>query len=267
MKENNRKKACLAWRILGDILIALTVLLTADVVIVMTRKIGMVVLKADYTKIFLYQLVLCVILIIFAVDVRFGIFSWYRNKVVKIFGWIFRVVVTAAAAVIIFFCGRVIIGGLINTSGPADYAIVLGMALENGEPTGDLLSRLDTAEGYLVRNSDAVLILTGGNADESGRTEAAVMQELLLSEGVTEESMYLEDQAASTVENFENTVQMIDPAAPVVLISSNYHMARAVKTAESCGFTNIMRLPAPSDFLTYGSNMMYEVVLEINSRL
>lgn len=108
------------------------------------------------------------------------------------------------------------------------------------------------------------MILTGGNADGSGRTEAAVMHEILAERGVTDDRMILEDQAESTKDNFRNTAQIIDPAEPVVLISSNYHMDRAVQTAKSAGFSDILRLPAPSSCLSYGANVMYEVVLELN---
>lgn len=108
------------------------------------------------------------------------------------------------------------------------------------------------------------MILTGGNADGSGRTEAAVMHEILAECGVTDDRMILEDQAESTKDNFRSTAQIIDPAEPVVLISSNYHMDRAVQTAKSAGFSDILRLPAPSSCLSYGANVMYEVVLELN---
>ncbi len=109
------------------------------------------------------------------------------------------------------------------------------------------------------------MILTGGNADDvSGRTEAAVMRDILIDRGLTEDQMILEDQAASTKDNFRNTAQIIDPDRPVVLISSNYHMDRAVQTAKRSGFSDIMRLPAPSSFLSYGANVMSEVVLELN---
>ena len=100
--------------------------------------------------------------------------------------------------------------------------------------------------------------------DESGRTEAVVMWDILAERGVADERMLLEDHAKSTKENFQNTAQIIDPGKPVVLISSNYHMDRAVQTAESAGFSNILRLPAPSSFLRYGANVMYEIVLELN---
>ena len=119
-------------------------------------------------------------------------------------------------------------------------------------------------DGYLEEYPEARLILTGGNADESGRTEAAVMRDILAERGVTSERMILEDQAKSTKDNFRNTAQIIDPDQPVVLISSNYHMERAAQTAKSAGFSKILRLPARSSFLCYGANVMYEVVLELN---
>ena len=90
------------------------------------------------------------------------------------------------------------------------------------------------------------------------------MYDILAERGVPEDRMIQEDQAETTKENFRNTAQLVDPAQPVVLISSDYHMDRAVQTAKNAGFSNIMRLPAPSSFLSYGANVMYEVVLELN---
>jgi uncharacterized SAM-binding protein YcdF (DUF218 family) len=59
---------------------------------------------------------------------------------------------------------------------------------------------------------------------------------------------------------------MIDPSRPVVLISSDYHMDRAVRTAREAGFTRVLRLPAPSAFLSFGANVMWEVIMEVNER-
>ena len=251
-------------RITGDLLLVLSILLTADVVIVMLHRINSVVRKADYQEVFRYQLILCAVLLVFALDVRFNLFTRSENKVLWIAGWVLRSVVVLATLVIVFFCGKVICGGLINTAGRADHAIVLGLALENGKPTDDLLARLNTAQIYLEKYPDARLILTGGNADQFGRTEAAVMRDILAERGVADERMILEDQAESTKENFRNTAKLIDPAKPVVLISSNYHMDRAVRTAESAGFSDVLRLPAPSSLRNFGADLLSEVVLELN---
>ena len=251
-------------RIIGDILLVLFILLTADVIIVMSARINAVVLKADYREVFMYQIILCVILLLFALDVRFNLFTRWKPVILKGFGWVLRAVIVLLSAVILFFCGKVIAGGMINTAGQADSAIVLGLALENGKPAPDLLARLDTARTYLEKYPEAQLILTGGNADETGRTEAAVMRDLLTDQGIPESKLILEDRAETTIENFRNIAGMVSKDEPVVMISSNYHMDRAVRNASEEGFTRVMRLPAPSGFLAYGANMLSEVVLDLN---
>ncbi len=264
MTENKTKTIGPARRILGDLALVLAALLTADVTVIMLRRIASVVLKETYQNIFRHELILCAVLLICALDLRFGIFTARKGRALQGIGWALRIAILLGTALILFFCGKVAVGSLINTAQPAQHAIVLGMALQNGKPTDDLLSRLDTAQAYLEQNPETTLILTGGNAGDDGRTEAVVMRDLLLARGVSEESLRLEDQAATTKENFRNTAQMIDPAAPVVLISSNYHMDRAVRTAESAGFTRVLRLPAPSDPLSFGANLMWEVILDLN---
>lgn len=251
-------------RVIGDILLLLVIILTADVLFVMPAKINAVVLKADYRKVFMYELILCAVLLLFALDVRFSLFTRWKPVILKGTGWVLRVGIVLLSAVILFFCGKVITGSMIHTAGQADNAIVLGLALENGEPAPDLLARLDTARAYLEKYPEAKLILTGGNANGSGRTEAAVMRDILTEQGVPESRLILEDRAETTKENFRNIAEMVSKEEPVVMISSNYHMDRAVRNAREEGFSHVMRLPAPSGFLAYGANMLSEVVLDLN---
>ncbi len=251
-------------KIIGNLLLVLAVLLTADVVFVMPARIQAAVRQADYREVFMYQIFLCAVLMLFALDVRFSFFSWRKPAILRAAGRLLRAVIVLFSAAIIFFCGRVIAGSLIHTAGRADAAIVLGLALENGQPAPDLLARLDTAREYLEKYPQARLILTGGNADASGRTEAAVMRELLTERGVPEDRLILEDQAQTTIENFRNIAGFVPADQPVVLISSNYHMDRAVRNASESGFTQVMRLPAPSGFLAFGANMLSEAVLDLN---
>ena len=248
---------------IGTILIVLAVAFTVYLSVIMIRRINTVVLKAAYTKIFCNELVACAFFILFALDVRFG-FTGAENMVLKIAGWCLRILVVLVTAVLLFFIGKITIGSFICTEAPAKNAIVLGLALENGKPVDDLISRLDTAETYLQKNPEATLILTGGNPDESGRTEAAVMRDILAERGVKEDRMRLEDRAETTKDNFANTARMIHPNEPIVLISSNYHMDRAVQTAHSAGFSKILRLPAPSSLISFGANVMWEVMLELD---
>ena len=253
-----------ARQIVGIVLVILTVAYTVYLVAVMIRRINAVVLKDNYIKVFRYELVACGILVLFALDVRFGLFTRLNPGVLKAAGWVLRVLVALAAGVLLFLAAKVTAGSLVRTGTTAKQAIVLGLALENGQPTADLQLRMDTAERYLRENPDGTLILTGGNPDGSGRTEAAVMRELLAARGVPEVRMVLEDRAETTKENFRNAAKIADPAEPVVLISSDYHMDRAAQTARSAGFTKVLRMPAPSSPLYFGANVLWEVILELN---
>lgn len=266
MRKSNcvSKKPGRARRIIGDVLIALAIAFTIYISIIMTHRINTVVLKASYISIFRYELIFCAVLLVFALDLRFGFFTKMRFLPLRILGWALRILVICMVAVILFFAGKVTAGSLIRNGGEAENVIVLGLALENGQPQPDLLRRLDTARRYLEQYQDSMLFLTGGNPDASGRTEAAVMREILLERGVPEKSMTLEDQAKTTYENFRNIRKLVDPGEPVVLISSDYHMDRAVKTAKNAGFTDILRQPAPSSFLQFGANVMVEIVMEVN---
>ena len=91
------------------------------------------------------------------------------------------------------------------------------------------------------------------------------MRDLLTEQGVDEEQLILEDRAETTKENFRNIADLISRDAPVMMISSDYHMDRAVRNAGEEGFSRVMRLPAPSGFWAYGANMLSEVVLDLNN--
>ncbi len=253
-----------ARTVIGTVLIILAAAFTIYLSVIMTARINAVVLKDTYKKIFRYELIACAFFLLFALDVRFNVTAHVKSGVLLAGAWILRVLVILVCAVLLFFMGKVTFGSLIRTEGNAAHAIVLGLALENGQPTEDLLSRVDTAYQYALDHPDATLILTGGVADDTGKTEAAVMQDLLRERGLPEERTVTEDRAENTKENFRNAARLINPEEPVVLISSSYHMDRAVGTARSAGFTDILRLPAPSSPIPFGANLMWEAMLEIN---
>ncbi len=267
MKKISRRPVPMAGKIIGTVLIVFSLFAALNTAFVMLRRIRAVVLKETYIRIFFHQLALCLVLLLFSLDVRFHIFTFLRSRALRAAGWVLRAAVAAAACLVLFLFGKITAGGLINTAAPAENAIVLGLALENGAPAADLIMRVDTAADYLSDAPDALLILTGGNPDENGKTEAQVMRDLLLERGVPGERMLLEDRAETTEENFKNAALLTDPHSPVVLISSNYHMDRACSTARKAGFRSVLRLPAPSDPLRFCPNVMWEIVMELNSMI
>lgn len=263
-KESIVRRIGKTRRVIGDILIVLVAAFMVYLGVIMHQRIQTVDLSDLYKKVLLNEQILCLVLLVFALDVRFAFFTRSRHVPLKVVGWVLRMIVIVATALILFIGGRVIVTGATTGTGVSDHVIVLGMALENGQPTKDLLYRIDTAQSYAQAHPDAVLILTGGNPGADGRTEAEVMRDILVENGFPEDRIVLEDRASNTIQNFVNTAQLIAPSEQVMLVSSNYHMGRAIKTAESAGFTQVIRLPAPSSFVPCGANVMWEVMMEIN---
>ncbi len=81
MKSGNRISRF--RRVAGDILLALVILLAIDVIAVMSARIKGVVLKADYQEVFTYELILCAVLFLFALDVRFALFTRWKHVLLK----------------------------------------------------------------------------------------------------------------------------------------------------------------------------------------
>ena len=248
----------------GTIFILLSVALTVYMSVIMTQRINAVVLKNSYITVFKNELYICAGFLILSLDIRFGILTNMRRKFFRIIGWIIRIALVLLVGLVLAVFAKITINGFVTTPGTANNAIVLGLALQNGRPTEDLINRVNTAAEFSFENPNATLILTGGNANISGNTEASVMKDLLIERGVKEERMVLEDQASTTTDNFRNVAQIIDPTHSVVLITSDYHMDRASRTAKEAGFTYVINKPAPSSKVEYIANVMWEVVQELN---
>lgn len=244
---------------IGNVLVVLVLGFTVWVSVVTLWRIQSVVLKSDYLRLYLGELALCAILLACALDVRFDL----AMKLPAPLGLILRVIVIALAVAILILLLCIAINGMISEPGQTQYALVLGMALEDGKPTGDLLRRLDVAESILQENPEAALILCGGNPDQTGVTEAAVMRDLLIARGVPSEKLILEDRSSITEENFSFTAGMVDPSEPIALITSDFHMTRALRCAAQAGFHRVLRRPAPSSILRFGPNLLAEAVLHI----
>ena len=251
-------------QIIGTICIVLAAAFTIYISVIMLHRINSVVLKDTYIRVFRYELIICAVFLLLAFDLRFGFLTKPGAKVLKAAGWTIRIAAILFAAAVLFFFAKVAVGGFPRQKVTADHALVLGLALENGQPAPDLLYRLDTAEEYLKECPGGMLVLTGGNPDASGKTEAAAMNGILKERGVPKGKMLLEDKAKTTEQNFVNAAKIADPSRPVVVITNDYHMERAVSTAKKAGFMDIQRMPARSTALNYLANVVWEVIMMIN---
>ena len=94
----------MARRAAGDLLIVLVIAFTFYLTVIMTRRISAVVLKDSYIKIFRYELVICAVFLLLALDIRFG-FLTKGTGFLRIAGWTVRILLICAAG----FIGRPLI--------------------------------------------------------------------------------------------------------------------------------------------------------------
>lgn len=190
--------------------------------------------------------------------------------------WMSVSAVTFLLASVVIFCvvEVLIFLGVAGANTPnMDYVIVLGAKVEEGRISNSLQMRLDRAVEYSRRNPDTVFILSGGKGKDEPASEASVMYEYLKAKGVPESQMVLEERSESTVENIAYSKVLIDEMergkdsrkgseqhkAPgpymevedkpvqVGVLTSDFHIFRAVQIGKKCGISEIYGIGARSD--------------------
>ena len=101
---------------------------------------------------------------------------------------------------------------------------------------------------------NAKIIVSGGvgHIRHESLTEASIAKDILLSAGIDEKRIILEDQSHTTIENALYTKRLLDSLSEqshgsVILVTSASHMPRAVGLFCSAGVTNIV--PYPTSFI------------------
>lgn len=127
----------------------------------------------------------------------------------------------------------------------ADYVIVLGAKVNGTTPSLALQYRIEAARDYLKENPEAKVIASGGQGKNEGISEALAIANSLLSMGVSEDRILMEDKSTSTNENLVFSKACIESlgdtaeAASVVLVSSNFHIFRAKAIARNYGYEKV----------------------------
>lgn len=118
-------------------------------------------------------------------------------------------------------------------------AIVLGAALWNDQPSPALLERLWAAVELWNQGKVEKLILTGGLGSGDQQTEAEAMKKFLLSNGIPEEALILEEKATNTYENLLFSSQLIPDEKKVIILTHDYHMQRALLISKQIGLAPV----------------------------
>ena len=139
-----------------------------------------------------------------------------------------------------------------------EYVVVLGAKVNGTTPSLSLSDRINAAHAYLTEHPNTVAILSGGQGDDEGISEAQCMYDQLKKRGVPPSCLWLEDKATSTWENIRFSLDIIEEKIgkrpeTIGLLSSEYHLFRARFFAKDCGVETI-GIPAKTSWFTMKLN-------------
>lgn len=121
--------------------------------------------------------------------------------------------------------------------------LVPGYRLENGQPGPVLQCRLERAKALLEENPGTRAVLSGGASPGETRSEAAAMAVWLQEAGIAWERLLREEGSASTAENMR-FCRTLTSGGPVGLVTSGFHLYRAMGEAKKAGFSELKLFPA-----------------------
>jgi len=126
----------------------------------------------------------------------------------------------------------------------ADYILILGCKFRrDGSLTPLLRGRVDRAIDFWKRQreltgKEAVLMPSGGQGDDEPIAEAEAMRRYMVSRGIPEGRIVLEDRSRNTYQNMQYSRALIEREAPgskVIYATTNYHVFRSGVWANLAG--------------------------------
>ena len=147
----------------------------------------------------------------------------------------------------------------------SEYIIVLGAKVNGTTPSWSLRYRIDSAAEYLKENPECVAIASGGQGADEGISEALAIKNFLVEKGIEEDRVLLEDRSTSTEENLIFSGAIIEScggsmASEVVIVTSDFHMFRALRLAENIGYDRVQGKTAKTLWTLVPQNHMREIL-------
>lgn len=120
-----------------------------------------------------------------------------------------------------------------------DAVLLLGYELdEQDQATQELCLRVKAAAKAYREGLAKLIVACGGTTPGHRTSEAEVMARLLRAEGVPDSAIILENKSQVTMENLRFAAEKLGGAKGrrVLVVTSDYHLRRAVLTAMRAGF-------------------------------
>lgn len=197
----------------------------------------------------------------------------------KGFQWMPKPVLVLVEAIVVCGClVFVVIEGLIIAESArqpqkeADYLIVLGAKVNGTTPSLILQYRINKAAEYMQKHPGTKAIVSGGQGADEGISEAEAMKNGLLSSGIDADRILMEDQSTSTKENLDYSKEILTKAggsaaeSKVVVVTTDFHVLRAVGIARKAGYEQVEGLAAKSVWYLIPTNYVREFMAVVKDK-
>ena len=147
----------------------------------------------------------------------------------------------------------VLLGVKSQPEATCDYLIVLRAGVDGDTPSPILQDRINEAYAYLSAHPNTICIATGGKGDDENLSEAQCIFNHLTEMGIAADRIWMEDQATSTVENFQYSIALLKEKTGgipenVGVMSNEFHLFRARQMAKKQGLEPVF-IAAPTSNL------------------
>lgn len=200
-----------------------------------------------------------------ALLLSFGLFGpllpeWGRQIILAVMG----------AGALCFFVVEIRIASKMKAdeSKDLDCLILLGAQVKGEVPSRALWKRIQRALAYLKAHPKTVAILSGGRGPGEDVTEAEAMRRCLAKGGIPEWRLILEERSTSTLENLKFSQKLLwDKTCSVGILTSNFHVYRALRLAGKLGYQRPVGISAPCEPRYLPHYLMREFFALIKERL
>lgn len=164
-----------------------------------------------------------------------------KEKIAKVIA----VIGITIASCIVVWAGSMtalMISGMVSQPHASDATvIVLGCKVRGDVPSTHLARRIEAAARYLHENPAANCVASGGKGSDEIISEAQMIYDLLVADGIAEERIIKEESSTNTRENLLFSKALIASQGwntEVVLVTDDFHQYRANRIAKQLGISS-----------------------------
>lgn len=174
-----------------------------------------------------------------------------KRRILTTLRWILFVLISLFIVTFIFLEGLILYHGQKKPEKEADILIILGARLYGERPSPALMRRIDAGYLYLKEHEKALVIVSGGTGEGSTISEALAMKKELISRGIDEERILIEDQSTNTFENITFSRKVFQDHRPewaeeeltYGIVTNSFHVFRGKLIASQSGL-DVVGIPA-----------------------